>query len=503
MQDQESVWRRWHEALPWTVLVASACILAALIICLPLNVDELEFHRATRWVGQGKMPYRDFWEHHTPLQWFLFAPVTQFFKEASATNVLALRWAQIPLEVLTVLVLISLMRRKGVRWPVVPLALGPILSSRLIGSPMVGYRLDTLMNLLFLTGFALLEWDADDGARPWRHFMSGACLALACLCSQRMLPMALLVPAVYFVRFKPEARGLKFRPRWQILWTVAAGGVVACLTMAFFWSRGALGAFLQQCVRDNAAYEASCGGGAHSTFGFQFVALPWQIGDWCYLYTVVLGLGGIVFMLLRRKPPEAPLRLAALVVGQLLLLATLTTPNVYQQQTMIWLLVIMAGLFLNHLWILGEARARMVTAIGATALALAIVAATNVGLTWRMGRAIQRHQDHVIRLVHAIAGPQDTVLDGSGYAFERSPACRFWFLTRIAKCLMDKGYYSKLDQATFLEKKPSVLVMDGHLSGYLMASPLSLQEFVCRNYLPLETCVWVPSPNALMSGTPT
>jgi hypothetical protein len=205
-------------------------------------------------------------------------------------------------------------------------------------------------------------------------------------------------------------------------------------------------------------------------------------------------------MLLRHKPPEAPLRLAALVVGQLLLLATLTTPNVYQQQTMIWLLVIMAGLFLNHLWILGEARARMATAIGATALALAVVAATNVGLTWRMGRAIQRHQDHVIRLVHAIAGPKDTVLDGSGYAFERSPACRFWFLTRIAKCLMDKGYYSKLDQATFLEKKPSVLVMDGHLSGYLMASPLSLQEFVCRNYLPLETCVWVPAPNALMSG---
>ncbi len=174
MQGKESVWNRWPEVLPWTVLVASACILAALIICLPLNVDELEFHRATRWVGQGQMPYRDFWEHHTPLQWFLFAPVTRLFKDASATNILALRWVQIPLEVLTVLVLVSLMRRRGVRWPVVPLALGPILSSRLIGSPMVGYRIDTLMNLLFLTGLTLLEWDADRRSEALEAFCVGS-----------------------------------------------------------------------------------------------------------------------------------------------------------------------------------------------------------------------------------------------------------------------------------------------------------------------------------------
>src|SRR5207248_600379 len=40
----------------------------------PLNWDELEYFRATEWVRHGLVPYRDFWEHHTPLQWFLFAP---------------------------------------------------------------------------------------------------------------------------------------------------------------------------------------------------------------------------------------------------------------------------------------------------------------------------------------------------------------------------------------------------------------------------------------------
>ena len=42
----------------------------------PLVWDEIEFFRATDWVRRGLVPYRDFWEHHTPLQWFLFAPVT-------------------------------------------------------------------------------------------------------------------------------------------------------------------------------------------------------------------------------------------------------------------------------------------------------------------------------------------------------------------------------------------------------------------------------------------
>src|SRR5436305_15332505 len=42
----------------------------------PLVWDEIEFFRATDWVRRGLVPYRDFWEHHTPLQWFLFAPFT-------------------------------------------------------------------------------------------------------------------------------------------------------------------------------------------------------------------------------------------------------------------------------------------------------------------------------------------------------------------------------------------------------------------------------------------
>ena len=34
----------------------------------PLAWDEIEFFRATRWIAEGRLPFRDYWEHHLPLQ---------------------------------------------------------------------------------------------------------------------------------------------------------------------------------------------------------------------------------------------------------------------------------------------------------------------------------------------------------------------------------------------------------------------------------------------------
>ena len=43
------------------------------------HFDDLEHIHASFLVGQGKIPYRDFFEHHHPLLWFLFAPITKIF----------------------------------------------------------------------------------------------------------------------------------------------------------------------------------------------------------------------------------------------------------------------------------------------------------------------------------------------------------------------------------------------------------------------------------------
>ena len=42
-----------------------------------LSWDEVGYFRATDRVAQGRAPYRDFFEHHPPLQWVLVAPVAR------------------------------------------------------------------------------------------------------------------------------------------------------------------------------------------------------------------------------------------------------------------------------------------------------------------------------------------------------------------------------------------------------------------------------------------
>ena len=54
--------------LPIIALLAIAARLLQLQGLHPLVWDEIEFFRATDWVWRGLVPYRDFWEHHTPLQ---------------------------------------------------------------------------------------------------------------------------------------------------------------------------------------------------------------------------------------------------------------------------------------------------------------------------------------------------------------------------------------------------------------------------------------------------
>src|SRR5690349_7348599 len=62
----------------------------------PLNWDELEYYRVTRWIAEGRIPFRDFWEHHTPLSWFLFAPFSLLTNSPGVAAIVLMRWAQVP-----------------------------------------------------------------------------------------------------------------------------------------------------------------------------------------------------------------------------------------------------------------------------------------------------------------------------------------------------------------------------------------------------------------------
>src|SRR5437773_11332907 len=125
-------------------LLAVAARLLQLQGLHPLVWDEIEFFRATDWVRRGLVPYRDFWEHHTPLQWFLFAPVTALTHSPGVSAILLMRWAQLPLWIVGFILLRGWMRRAGVSEFAAWSAIALVLCSTFFMLPAVEYRVGVL-----------------------------------------------------------------------------------------------------------------------------------------------------------------------------------------------------------------------------------------------------------------------------------------------------------------------------------------------------------------------
>src|SRR6185295_16771716 len=140
----------------WQALFAAAVLWIAALVQrgAGLAVDEVEFFRATGWVGEWAVPFRDFWEHHTPLQWLLFAPVARLFANGPGVeSVVILRWAQLALWIVTLALLTRIVRRRGLDpWP----ALVLLLVATSFVRKALEYRVDVPGNLAFIAAVALI-----------------------------------------------------------------------------------------------------------------------------------------------------------------------------------------------------------------------------------------------------------------------------------------------------------------------------------------------------------
>jgi len=209
-------------ALMALVFFAVAVRLVAMTALHPLNWDEIEFFRATDWVRQGLVPYRDFWEHHTPLQWFVFAPFTALTKSAGASSIIVMRWAQALLWVATFWIANRWMTAAGLtrfaRWAAMVLAV----CSSFLMLPAMEYRVDVLASALYLAGLLLLQRD--------RPFAAGVALCLAGFANLRLGPL-LAVTAILALFVDTRERKWRFTRGAFPLYA----GVLATLAVAFFY----------------------------------------------------------------------------------------------------------------------------------------------------------------------------------------------------------------------------------------------------------------------------
>src|SRR5436190_15855936 len=146
------------------IVIAAAARSLSLGWLHPLNWDELEFFRATDWVRQDLVPYRDFWEHHTPLQWFVFAPFAAMTSTPGAAAIVWMRIAQIPLWIATFWLANLWMKRNGIgdvaRWTAMALAC----CSSLFMLAAVEYRVDVLGCTMVLAALVILSGEDGEGS---------------------------------------------------------------------------------------------------------------------------------------------------------------------------------------------------------------------------------------------------------------------------------------------------------------------------------------------------
>lgn len=150
------------------------------------NFFDVVEHIQSSWlVSEGKLPYKDFFEHHHPLLWYLFAPVVKLFYQ----NILIFPLAQVigVIGYLLIIILIYALDRKFIYGEKpARLSLLILLSIPYIWNDITAFRPDVFMLLSFF-GALYFFCSYLESKRPQKLALSYFLLAVAILFLQKIL----------------------------------------------------------------------------------------------------------------------------------------------------------------------------------------------------------------------------------------------------------------------------------------------------------------------------
>jgi hypothetical protein len=462
------------------IALATALAITAAVVRLiplqwlqPLQWDELEYFRATAWIAEGRVPFRDFWEHHTPLGWFLFAPFTLLTSSPGVDAVIVMRWAQIPVWVATFWLLHLWMRNAGIerfaRWSAVALAL----CSSLFMIQAVEYRVEALGCALVMAGLVLAQRE--------RYFLAGAAFCLAGFANLRLGPV--LVVAVLLLLVTRRLRAA----------LIVAGGctaLAACL--GYFAATGSLAALYQHVWVDNLAEKFArpiIGGFVHRLlvpFGVRIMGTdrlfePAAV-DAGGAAVLLLGFAGIV--LAWRKRGDIGM-LALIQLTNLVFVSTMKFIYNYHLALAVVLMVPLVAVTIERI-----PRRAAVVAV------LIVASSVNVFASVFRGKELDRaYQDLIMREVHARTRPGDAVWSGVPWALRREPAYRFWFLPELASQLVRQGLAPRYQP----RELPAAVVADHNALRWLTYTQRELTPVLAHHFIPVWRDLWVPAMNARLA----
>ncbi|MGZ8710938.1 MAG: hypothetical protein ACXW28_12010, partial [Thermoanaerobaculia bacterium] len=468
-------------------LTATATVvrLFAMTFLHPLNWDEVEYFRATDWVRRGLVPFRDFWEHHTPLQWFVFAPVTALTSSPGTDAIILMRWAQVPLWALTFWLVYRLMHRAEIdvfgRWVTIALAV----SSSLLMISAMEYRVDVLANVLYLGGLALLLRGGMAAG-----VTAGALFCLTGFANLRLGPLLALTVILNLVTdFRTRRWGVKKEA------IPVFAGVIATFSaaMLYFVATDSLRALYQHVWVENYIGEKYAErvplAFAHRilvTFGIRIYG-----GDGLFdlagidlsgTAIIVAGLIGLVLALRNWRDPGALFFLALLQIANIAFVAGMKFVYHYHLQIVVLLMLPFVASLLR------SSRAVLAFVLVATLL--------HVPVVMLRGKELElRYQDRIMREADARTAPGSKVFDGVGWALRREPAYHFWFLPVLARQLVANGHAAPYTMAAWKSDPPAAVITDRNAAVWLASSPQPA-GYVVRHYVPLLRNLWMPGMSA-------
>jgi len=481
------------------IVVAAAARSLSLTFLHPLNWDEIEFFRATDWVRQGLVPYRDFFEHHTPLQWFLFAPIVSFVRSPGAAAVIAMRWAQVPLWILTFWLLSLWMRRAGLQPAGSLSAILLALCSSLFMLPAVEYRIETLGCALYVLALVLLQ-EADRGFPL--AFAAGAVLCLAGFANIRLGPLlALTALLARIVRPRDRAWGGTRAANGIFAGVIAAFALCSTYflathsaSMAFrsMWTYNYLGDRLSEGTQGLFFHRMAM------IFGFRPLdpAQPLfalSSVDLATALVMILGLIGIVRVLVaNRRAPDDLFALAFLQVGSILFVAAMKFIYTYHFQIVVLLMLPFVAAEIDRFT---KTRERWAT----VAAGLLLVSTVNIVVSVFRGKeADLAYQDRIMRDADRMTPPDGKVFDGVGWALHRRPAYRYWLLPKLVQSLEAKGIFEPYSPQRMVADRPAAIISDHNMYTWLLLHP-QLAAIATTHYLPTWRNLWLPGMSARMT----
>jgi uncharacterized membrane protein len=442
------------------------------------DADELEHCHAAFCVWHGMLPYRDFFEHHTPWYYYALGPLFHGFDvagsvEAARRFLLVGRGLSLALTALSVLLVV----RMGRLWQnrVTGLVAGLLLVSQpVFFEKSIEMRPDVLALplllgclWLLLRGLARTLHGRTTGLP--QCFGGGVCLGAAIMCTQKMLfvlPGALagLVVGALAVQRKARIRN-------GVLWLLAflAGvGVPTALTWGAFALRGSGGEFITNNFLLNAKWQHI---DTHQLP--HLLSTSWPI--------VVLSLAGAVLSLGRS------IRSPGTQAGGLLLLCTLVglavgafvIPSAHGQYFLmpLPLACLLAAQALAFLVERVERRFRALLFVVAL-VPLAVLPALALRNSLRIRNDGQLAG---LRFVFETTRPGDVVMDGwQGMGVFRPHAFYYFFLHQETLAMLPRARLAAyLDALEKGEIRPALIALDRNL----VALGPRFVDFVKQHYV--------------------